>query len=151
MNSIAFLYFKAIQTIGRTLAWKENLKDDGKGYDGIQKPHTMADVDRKWDPEYFIAGAGNKPKPDANLISSLCDDGQHAPAIDIDLPVHVVPSSTQGHYHLYFDKKMPWADYVKLLKVMTEVGLVEKGYYDASVKFKQSYLRLPHVKKEANE
>lgn len=148
MSSLDFLYFKAIQAIGRTLAWKENLKNTSD-YDARNKPLTMEQVDRKWDPAHFIAGPGRTPKPDANLISSLCDDGMHAPAIDIDLPVHLVPSSTPGQYHLYFDKKMPWADYQKLLKVMTEVGLVEQGYYEASVAHKQSYLRLPHIKKEA--
>jgi hypothetical protein len=141
------IYTNAVQKIGRTLAWKERLKDNDNTYDGPTKPHTMAEVDRKWDPQHFM-GPGSKPKPDANLISSLLENGMHAPAIDIDLPAHLVPSSTPGHFHLYFDKEMPWKDYEKLLKVMADVGLVEKGFYSQAVKFQQTYLRLPHVKKE---
>ena len=141
------IYTIAVQKIGRTLWWKENLQDDGKGYDGIVKPFTMAHVDQKWDPRHTLSGT-SKDKPDANLISSLLENGMHAPAIDIDLPCHLVPSTNPGHYHLYFDKEMTWEQYEKLLTVMTEVGLVEKGYLDASRKFKQSYLRLPHVKKK---
>lgn len=141
------IYANTIRLIGRTLHWKESLKDDTNTYDGVQRPHTMADVDRKWDPTHFIAGPGTKPKPEANLISSLTEQGTQAPAIDIDLPVHAIPSSTPGHFHLYFEKEMSWPEYEKLLRVMVEVGLVEKGFYDQAVKFKQTYLRLPYVKK----
>ena len=34
---------------------------------------------------------------------------------------------------VYLDVEMPHDDYFKLLKVMSEVGLVEEGYYQASV------------------
>lgn len=39
------------------------------------------------------------PLAEANVASSLLTHGKHAPAIDIDLPVHVVQSSTPGHSH----------------------------------------------------
>lgn len=142
------IYSSAIRMIGRTVHWKEDLKDTGDGYDGATKPYTMKVVDQKWDPANFINGPGRKPKPEPNLVSSLTDDGYHAPAIDIDLPTHLVPSSTPGHFHLYFDKKMKWKEYEKLLKVMVEVGLVEQGFYEQAKRFQQTYLRLPHIKKE---
>lgn len=141
------VYTSAIRMIGRTVHWKEDLKDNGSDYDGVKKPFDMAELERRWDRRNTISGI-SKPMPDPNLVSSLTENGMHAPAIDIDLPMHAVPSSTLGHFHLYFDKEMPWKDYEKLLKVMVEVGLVEKGFFEQAKKFQQTYLRLPHVKKE---
>lgn len=55
----------------------------------------------------YADNAGPLNEPDAthpyNLISSLCDDEMHRPALDIDVPCRVVPSSTEGHCHIYFD------------------------------------------------
>lgn len=129
------IYTNAVQTIGRTLCWKRDLKkNDVNSYDGTTQPTVRLAAGQEF-----------------NLISSRLPNGNHAPAIDLDGPAHLVPSSTPGHFHLYFDKEMPWRDYQKLLQVMTEVGLVEEGYYAQSVRFEQSYLRLPHVKKGNEE
>jgi len=87
---------------------------------------------------------------DANLVSSRMENGNHAPAIDLDFPIHAIPSSTPGHHHLYLEKEMPWKDYHKLLKVMHEVGLIEDGFYNSARHFEQTYLRLPHIKKDQN-
>lgn len=68
------------------------------------------------------------PEPDgakANLIDSLCDDGFHMPALDIDLPCELVPSTTEGHFHLYIDKPMSFAAYRKLVEAFIEAGIVE--------------------------
>lgn len=70
---------------------------------------------------------------DANLIVSLTEDGYHAPVIDFDLPVEVVPSSTPGHSHLYINHKMTWEAYQELLVALVKAGLVEDGYVKASV------------------
>jgi hypothetical protein len=87
---------------------------------------------------------------DANLVSSLLDNGNHAPAIDLDFPIHAIPSSTPGHYHLYLELELPWKSYEKLLKVMAEIGVIEKGFYESAKHFKQTFLRLPHIKKDTN-
>lgn len=84
----------------------------------------------------------------ANLVSSRLANGYHAPAIDIDFPIYAIPSSTTGHYHLYLEKEMPWKDYKKLLSVMHDVGLIEDGFFNAAMRSEQTYLRLPHVKKD---
>ncbi len=86
----------------------------------------------------------------ANVVSSLLTNGRHAPAIDVDVPVHVIPSSTPGHSHLYIDHEMPWQDYERLLRVLTEVGIVQRGFYDSAVRRGTSLLRLPHVRKATN-
>jgi hypothetical protein len=90
----------------------------------------------------------------ANVVGSRVTDFDsrreiHAPALDIDLPCRLVPSSTDGHFHLYIDKLMPWPDYVHLMRVLQDVGILEHGYVDSAIARGQSFLRLPHVRKEA--
>ncbi len=91
-----------------------------------------------------------------NCISSQVrgplDDGSpsmetHKVVLDIDFPVKAIPSSTEGHYHLYIDKEMKWADYVKLITTMAEVGLLESGYVRASIARGETAVRLPWIKK----
>lgn len=89
--------------------------------------------------------------PGANLVSSLCEDGFHRPALDIDLPAEIFQSSTPGHCHLYIDQPMTWVKYVKLMTVLVEVGLLDKRYLNHSLERGQTLLRLPHIRKEAKE
>lgn len=45
-----------------------------------------------------------QPRPDGHLISSYLHGSKlHAPILDIDVPVDLVPSTTPGHSHLYID------------------------------------------------
>lgn len=85
----------------------------------------------------------------ALVISSAVEGSvvAHRPALDIDHPVRVVPSSTPGHHHLFIDVDMTWAQYSKLLDVLAEVGVIEQGYADVSKVREATYLRLPWVKK----
>ena len=92
---------------------------------------------------------------EANVFSSLLagqegvEDPLHTVAIDLDHRARLVPSSTEDHGHLYIDKVMPWSDYLKLLRVMAEVGLVEPGYVSASERRLATHLRMPwEAKKE---
>lgn len=88
--------------------------------------------------------------PRAMLVSSEADSefGElHYPALDIDFPAELVPSSTEGHFHLYLDCGMKWRTYKRLLKELARAGVIEKGYYGASVARGATMLRLPHVKK----
>ena len=88
----------------------------------------------------------------ADLISSevFREDKKkmHKPALDIDMPVKVVPSSTLGHFHLYIDKEMTWRQYRNLLRALKNAGIIEKGYYKASVGRKATFLRTPWFKKD---
>lgn len=79
------------------------------------------------------------------------EGGWHYPVLDLDLPVYVVPSSTPGHSHVYIDALLPWAKYCKLLDVLAECGLVEEGYVAASKARGHTALRLPWVRKWAND
>lgn len=95
---------------------------------------------------------------DANLITSKVQnssmvglDGKlqptHTPVLDIDIPCVYMPSSTEGHGHLYFQTVIPWDKYVRLLTVMGECGILEEGFVSASIAKEFTALRLPHIKK----
>ena len=85
----------------------------------------------------------------ANVVSSLCATGEHRPAIDVDVPVRLIPSSTEDHWHLYFPTiSLTWEQYEVLLEALVKVGIVQENYLKHSRERKQTLLRLPHVKKE---
>src|SRR6266436_7787145 len=112
------------------------------------------DTNRKF---YHNADLGNykskseyfKVEPsEANLVSSLCDDGFHRPVLDLDLPAEIFQSSTPGHCHLYIDKPMTWDQYSYLLHALATVGILEPKYVEHSLERKKTMLRLPHIRKE---
>lgn len=97
----------------------------------------------------------------ANLVSSLCEDGMHRPALDIDIPfgtvdlssllllgaLVVVPSSS-GNTHVYAPSAaMTWSDYLALLGSLVDERLVEDRYVAHSFNRGQTLLRLPGVPK----
>lgn len=77
----------------------------------------------------------------ANLVSSQTTDGFHAPVIDLDVPAMLIPSMTRGHHHLYIDKRLTWIQYKKLLDVMVEIGLVERGWVESGEKWESTFVR----------
>lgn len=83
----------------------------------------------------------------ANLISSECDDGMHAPMFDLDFGAYLIPSSTQGNNHLYIEKKITWAQYENILKAFEAAGLVQEGWVRSARRDKRAYLRLPNIRK----
>ena len=102
--------------------------------------------------EYGQAGDLVEPAPDgehgqANLISSLCSDGLHRLAVDIDgMNVEVRPSCTPGHYHLLIDHPgIELDEYIELLEALAMAGIIEESYLDHSVDRGQSLLRKPGV------
>jgi hypothetical protein len=72
----------------------------------------------------------------ANLVSSLAVENGlnvgHAPVIDFDVPIEVLPSTQLGHYHLYIHHTMNWVVYKKILEALAESGAVEPGFVQAS-------------------
>lgn len=87
-----------------------------------------------------------------NLVSSLLEDGWHAPCLDIDIPMFVIPSTTPGKQHVYFPTvRLTWQQYDKLLWALTVAGILENGYYNASAKRQMTCLRLPGVRKYSKE
>lgn len=86
----------------------------------------------------------------AHLVSSSVknDEDMHLPVLDIDYSAHLEPSSTEGHYHLYLNKKITWEQYQKLLNIMSECGLLESGFVEASINRGYSSVRKPGLSKD---
>lgn len=83
------------------------------------------------------------PNDRADLVSSQTQmEKWHLPAIDFDFPAKLIPSKTEGHFHLFLEQPVKWKKYKKVLKAMAEAGLINPGYYTMSVKRKQSFLRI---------
>ena len=72
----------------------------------------------------------------------------HTIMLDLDVPATLVPSSTEGHTHLYIDVVVGWRRYRKLLRQLAKAGVIEEGFYKASLSRRGTHLRLPWVKKE---
>lgn len=72
----------------------------------------------------------------------------HVPIFDIDVPATLIPSSTEGHSHLYIDVPMTWRTYRRLLKECGRAGIVDKKFVKVSIREKMGLLRAPWVKKE---
>ena len=62
-------------------------------------------------------------------------------------PAVLVPSSTDGHFHLYLETEIGWDAYVRLLRAMAEAGLLETGWVELSERRKMAMLRKPGVRK----
>lgn len=75
------------------------------------------------------------------FVSSKLDYGNHKPALDIDLPVTLTPSTTPGHFHLYIDKEMTWKRYALLLIALSIAGVVERKFVYAAFQNKQTFLK----------
>src|SRR3989344_4402534 len=84
----------------------------------------------------------------ANLVSSLTENGLHAPVLDLDVPAYLIPSSTPGHSHLYIDVEIPWSVYRKLLRALARAGIIEDYFYKGALDREQTMVRPPWVKKE---
>lgn len=96
-----------------------------------------------------------------NLISSRLydpsDEGPtlalgdwHSPVLDIDFAARLVPSSTEGHFHLYLDGLvMPWTDYRRLLGALSRANVIQNGYYRSSLFRQMTCVRPPGVSKAA--
>lgn len=106
----------------------------------------------------------------ANLISShvVGRDGRrsflHLPVLDIDRPVDEpmlavladvfpgasgvwVPSTTEGHGHLYVQDAFPETDYMVALMRLAVAGVIEAGYALVSIRRRATFVRLPWVAK----
>lgn len=128
----------------RKLVWFNNLDVPGdyvnresdrfvfEGEPMQEDPRFVNDVARDWQ---------------CNLVTSKLPNGKHAVTLDLDYPVKVLKSRTKGHHHLYLDpqKQLTWKQYKRLLRALRDAGLIEDGYYKASVKKKFTALRKPHV------
>lgn len=80
---------------------------------------------------------------EADLISSKVSGGWHQPVLDIDYGAQLVPSSTEGHFHLYLNQIVPWDKYVAALEAMADAGMIQKGFAEASIRRGATFVRHP--------
>ncbi|KKR09437.1 MAG: hypothetical protein UT43_C0009G0009 [Parcubacteria group bacterium GW2011_GWC1_39_29] len=72
-------------------------------------------------------------QPDSGLTSIL----------EVEFPIQLIPSTTPRHYHLYLDRKISWEQYMLVLKSAYETGIINRGFYEMSIKNGQSMVLLP--------
>lgn len=85
---------------------------------------------------------------DATLVTSRVQGSRkHKVVLDLDMDAALVPSTTPGHFHLYIDKEMDWYHYANLLRALAQVGIIERGFAEASISKGYSSVRPPWVKK----
>ena len=122
---------------------------------------SYAKLDFKFNPDDFYCRAG---------LGTHRDDVVHLPVFDVDhMPdkltaegstyeaavrklfpkgdITWVPSTTEGHHHVYVEWPMLWGDYKGALTQMVTLGIVQDGYKGASFTKGATYVRMQHVKK----
>lgn len=108
----------------------------------------------KWDEDSSITYSQEERDPapsiaEANVSTSIREDAEdsHALLLDLDVPAWLVPSSTEGHSHLYVDVTIPTPKYFALLDALAEAGVIQQGYANSSKHRGGTALRLPWIKK----
>jgi hypothetical protein len=90
---------------------------------------------------------------EAQVITSLIagETEKHKLVLDIDLPAQLIPSTTEGHFHLYVDTVIEERKWEALLIALAEAGVIEPGYMRASIARGFTAVRLPWIKKTIEE
>lgn len=91
---------------------------------------------------------GNQPRDldEANLIGSrMQGSADHLPIIDLDVDHEYVPSSTEGHGHLYIrpEHPVPWIKYERVLRAMADAGMIGWAEYVRAVDREGTFVRKP--------
>lgn len=86
---------------------------------------------------------------DLGSASPVGTIAMHCLAIDIDVPAWLIPSSTEGHSHLYVDLMVNDDLLWNFLDAAAAIGLVEHGYVAACKARGMTSLRAPWVRKGA--
>lgn len=97
------------------------------------------------------------------------DPNMHIPCFDVDISKEVaysivdevfpesaarwVPSSTEGHHHVYINYAYTWEDYKERLKILTMKRnqfntVVELAYFSHSCRHGGTIVRMPHIKRD---
>lgn len=132
----------------------ERIKNETRGdsVPSLQREKVWASLGgyshREKTPMSHVNRQAEKEEPNLYTSRVLNSDGTvnpelHAPVLDFDYPIKLIPSRTPGHFHLYIDKHVPWEKYKNLLKAMAEAGIIEGGYADASIRAGFSAVRIP--------
>jgi hypothetical protein len=90
---------------------------------------------------------------EADIIASSVMDRpwKHTIMLDLDVPATLVPSSTEGHSHLYIDVELDYEGYARLLRALRDAGVIQPGFARQLKARGFTALRLPWVKKSKPE
>lgn len=117
-----------------------------------EREQYYADLKGGWETSLVEEPTEDHP---ANLVSSKLtyfDDNFHSPVLDIDFPAQLIPSTTEGHFHLYLDGlEMSWDKYKALLIALGEAGVIGQGYLSHALERGMTTVRLPGLKKTSDE
>ena len=114
----------------------------------LPRVHKFIKVLNATGDDYQGDDAVTTSEQEANIVTSYLGGELHAPVLDIDFGAQLIPSSTPGHFHLYFEKAMTWDNYCGLLKALGDVGILEEGYVKASLRRGYSSVRKPGIYKQ---
>lgn len=88
---------------------------------------------------------------EANLITS-CFQGEgietHALLLDLDVEHVYVPSSTEGHGHLYVNVKLTRREWEAVMQALDNAGVIGNGFRQHSLQRGYASLRTPWVRKQ---
>lgn len=125
--------------------------------DGLQHEWVDLQWGKEDEADYGRGPRGFVPENSslANVVTSLHEnstwatEGRHALLLDLDIPATLVPSSTEGHNHLYIDVPdgIPEDKWLVLIRALADAGVIEEGYAQASIERGYTALRLPGVTK----
>ena len=91
------------------------------------------------------------PLTQANLVSSITDDGKQMPIIDMDFPHRIIASSTPGHSHLYIDIPMSNWKWFWLMWGLYQAGVIEMGFFVWSIRRRGNFVRTAYTRKTSAE
>ena len=122
-------------------SWKIDWQRVGDSYDA-------GDIRERADVDHDEANAVSSRIRNDDYDFSLEPD-RHVIALDLDIPAYLIPSSTEGHSHLYIDVPdgVRHDDYMELITLLGRIGVLEDGYVAVSLKRGFTDLRLPWVAK----
>lgn len=75
----------------------------------------------------------------------------HMPALDLDVEHAYWESTTPGHGALLLNVPMAWEDYLRLIDLLEELGIIQYGFAEATRQRGYSALRTPWTKKPTKD
>ena len=117
---------------------------------GVHTAKTVGDLDTA----YFTKPDDYKSTDDLeeanvslSLVKTLSSARRHKVLLDIDHPAQLIPSSTEGHFHLYIDVEIDEEPYFAMLDALAKARVIQDGFALASRDRGFTALRLPWIKK----
>lgn len=98
---------------------------------------------------FAFVRAGLIPLEDIPRHIALHFDAWHLEAAQffIRAPIRLIPSSTNGHFHLYIDRPMSWTRYEDLLRALHAWGQINRAWFNSSIDRKASFVIRPELTK----